>query len=122
MHSVDLRLDVLHRVVDREAGRHRAPGRVDVEEDVLLRVLGLEEEELRDDQVRQVVADGRAQDDDAVAEQPRVDVVGALTAAGLLNDDRDEIGVHASDRPSGTVVNSTGFTLHRQLLQPHHSA
>src|SRR5205809_2435362 len=44
----DVGLDELHGVVDREAGRDRAARRVDVEEDVLVRVLGLEEQELGD--------------------------------------------------------------------------
>lgn len=43
------RPDVLHRVVDREPGRHAAARRVDVQRDRLLRVVGFEEEELRDD-------------------------------------------------------------------------
>ena len=46
----DRRADVLHRVVDREARRHHAARRVDVERDVLLRVLRLEEQELGADQ------------------------------------------------------------------------
>ena len=41
----------LHGVVDGEQGGHVAAGRVDVEADVLARVLGLEVQELGDDQV-----------------------------------------------------------------------
>ena len=41
----------LHRVVDREAGGDGAAGAVDVNVDVLLRVLHLEEEELGDDEL-----------------------------------------------------------------------
>ena len=52
-----VRLDELHRVVDREAGVDAAARRVDVEADVLVRVLGLEVEELGDDQVRDVLGD-----------------------------------------------------------------
>ena len=48
----DVRLDELHRVVDREPGVDRAARRVDVERDVLVRVLRLEVEQLGDDQVR----------------------------------------------------------------------
>ena len=50
--------DELHRVVDREPGRGRAARAVDVEVDVLLGILGLEEQQLRDDQVRHHVVDG----------------------------------------------------------------
>ena len=42
----------LHRVVDRQAGADDAAGRVDVHVDVLVRVLALQVQELRDDQVR----------------------------------------------------------------------
>ena len=48
----DVGLHVLHRVVDRHPRVGRAAGRVDVEPDVLVGILGLEEEELRGDQVR----------------------------------------------------------------------
>jgi hypothetical protein len=60
----------LHGVVDREARRHGATRGVDVEEDVLLRVLGLEEQELGHDQVRNVVPDGGTEQHDAVAQEP----------------------------------------------------
>ena len=80
------------------------PGRVDVEVDVLLRVLGLEEQQLGDDQVGDVVVDRRAEEDDAVLEQARVDVVGALAAAGLLDDDRDR-----GWRSCGAVTEPSGF-------------
>jgi hypothetical protein len=46
----DRAADELHRVVDRHARRHHATGRVDVEGDFLLGVLGFEEEQLRHDQ------------------------------------------------------------------------
>ena len=42
-------LDELHRVVDRQAGVHRAAGRVDVERDVLVGVLALQVQELGHD-------------------------------------------------------------------------
>lgn len=43
------RLDVLHCIVDGEACGYAAAGRIDVEIDRFLRVLGFEEEELGDD-------------------------------------------------------------------------
>ncbi len=70
-----------------------AARRVDVQADVLLRVLGLEEEQLRDDEVRDVVLDRVAQEDDPFLEQARVDVVGALASAGGLDDHRHEHGL-----------------------------
>ena len=83
-------LDVLHRVVDGQTARDRAARRVDVEADVLLGIGALEVQELRDDQVGDVVVDLRAEEHDAVVEQTRVDVEAALASAGLLDDDRDE--------------------------------
>ena len=43
-------------------------------------ILRLEEEELRRDQVRDVVVDLLAEEDDALAQEPRVDVERALVA------------------------------------------
>ena len=96
----DVGLDELHRVVDRQARADRAAGRVDVEVDVLVGVLALEEEHLRDDQVGGLVGDRADQEDHALAQQARVDVVRALAAAGLLDDDRH----HAQAFMSALVV------------------
>ena len=68
---------------------------VDVNVNGLLAALGLEEEELRDDDAGQHVVDGSHQADDSLLQQPRVDVVGSLAAAGLLDHDRDEAAVGA---------------------------
>ena len=83
----------LHRVVDREAGRHGAAGRVDVDVDVLLRVLHLEEKHLRDHDVRDLVVDRRADEDDAILEETRIDIVTALAAPGLLDNDGNQHGM-----------------------------
>ena len=82
--------DELHRVVDRHAGVDRSAGGVDVEVDVLVGIVGLEVDELGDDQVRDLLVDLAAEEHDAVVEQPRVDVERALAASGLLDDHRDE--------------------------------
>ncbi len=87
------RLDELHGVVDRHARRHHAAGRVDVHGDFLLGVLGLQEEKLGDDQRRHVVLDRTGDEDQALLEQPRVDVVGALAPVGLLDHHGDELHV-----------------------------
>ena len=65
-------------------------GTVDVHVDGFLAGLGLEKEELRDHQRRDVVVHGAHEADDAVLEQARVDVVAALAPAGLLDDDGHE--------------------------------
>jgi hypothetical protein len=58
--------------------------------DVLVGVLALEEQQLRDDQVRHRVVDRPDEEDHALLEQARVDVVGALAAPRLLDHHRDE--------------------------------
>ncbi len=78
-------LDELHGVVDGQARGDGAAGRVDVELNILLRVLAGEEEHLRHDEVGDHVVDGRAQKDDIVAQQTGVDVVGALAPTRLLD-------------------------------------
>ncbi len=46
-------------------------------------------EQLGDDQVRDLVGDRRAEEDDPLVEQTGVDVEGALSARGLLDDHWD---------------------------------
>ena len=60
---------MLHRVVDRHARVGGAAGRVDVQRDVALGIVRLEQEELGDDQVRDLVVDLAPEEDDPVAEQ-----------------------------------------------------
>ncbi len=89
--GADVRLDELHGVVDREARAHDAAGRIDVERDVLVGVLGLQEQHLRDHDVGHVVVDRADDEDHALLEQARIDVISALAARGLLDDDRNQI-------------------------------
>ncbi len=51
-------------------------------------------QELRHDEVADGVVDRRAEEDDPLLEQARVDVERALAAAGLLDDDGDEVVLH----------------------------
>src|SRR6202050_2796733 len=78
-------LDELHRVVDRESRVNRSARRVDVQRDVLLGVLGLEVQQLGDDQVGDLVVHGRAQEDDPLVEQAAVDVERPLASRRLLD-------------------------------------
>ena len=96
---------MLHDVVDRHARVREAAGRVDVELDLLVRVPRLEVQDLGDDQVGDVVVDLLAEEDDALPQQQREDVVGPITAGGLVEDGGDErlAKVHGS-RLSGCVV------------------
>jgi len=89
--GADLRPDILHGVVDRHAGRHHPARRVDVDIDVLLRILALEVEQLGGDQGRHMVLDPAGDEHDPLPEQPRIDVEAALAAVRLLDDDRHEL-------------------------------
>ena len=80
----------LHRIIDCQPGRDRAAWRVDIKIKVLLSVLHLQEEHLRDDQIRDVIVDRCADENNPVLEQPRIDIVGALSPAGLLDHHRDQ--------------------------------
>src|SRR5712692_1688425 len=75
----------LHGVVDGHTRGDRPTRRIDVQRDVLLRVFGLQEQQLRRHQVGHVVVYARADKDDVVLQQARIDVVGALAAVGLLD-------------------------------------
>ena len=86
----DRRPDILHGVVDRETRGDRPAGRIHVEVDVLLRVLGLQKEHLRDHQVGDLVGDLGAQKHDTVLQEPREDVVGTLASTRLLHHHRNE--------------------------------
>ena len=83
-------MDIAHRVVDRQSGRERAAGAVDVDADLLVRVLAVEEEQLGDDEIGDIVIDLGTDEDDPVAEQPRIDVVCPLAAGGGLDDAGNE--------------------------------
>ena len=74
-HGGDVVGDPVHGVVDRHAGVDRSTGRVDVQVDVLVRVLGVQQQHLRADRVGVLVADLGAQEDDPVLQQRLVDVV-----------------------------------------------
>ena len=61
------------------------PGRVDVHGDLFLRVLRFQKQELRRDQRGYLVFDRAGDEDDALLQQARIDVIGALAAVGLFD-------------------------------------
>src|SRR5260370_35779329 len=69
---------------NRSPRRDRTAGGVDVHIDFALGILGFEEQELRGNEIGYLVVD-LTEEDDAVLQQPRVDVIGALAAPGLLH-------------------------------------
>src|SRR5207247_3243047 len=72
--------------------------------DLFLGIVGLEKEQLRDHQGGDAVFHRAGDEDDALLEQPRIDVVGALATIGLLDHHRDEIIHVGIDRISHCSV------------------
>jgi hypothetical protein len=82
-------------------------------------------DELRHDEVRDLVVDRAADEDDPLVQQARVNVEGALAPRGLLDHHRDQRAVGASDlhvRVSSRVScnrlvadNSNRLVAHRRL-------
>ena len=81
-------LDEAHRIVDRQAGGHAAAGAVEIHVDIFIGIFFFQEQELGDDQAREMVVDRAAHEDDAILEQARINVVGAFAARRLLYDHR----------------------------------
>src|SRR5206468_9942061 len=109
---------------DREAGVGVAARRVDVEADVAVGVLGLEEEQLRDDEVRRRFAHLRAEEDDPLPQEPREDVERALVAAVRLDDHRDEVVECATHwlriymQPNGCTSRRCRMEIEREVTFP----
>src|SRR4029078_995388 len=86
---------------DREQTRDLAAGRVDVHDDVFFRILGLEDEQLRDQEVRDAVVDGRAEEDDAIVRETRIRIPFHAAPRGVLDESRHRdvlvTDTHASD-------------------------
>src|SRR5947207_1628510 len=83
----------LHRVVNGKPCRYRSARRVNVDIDVLLCVLHLQKEQLRDDQIGDVIVHWSSNENNAVLQEPRVNVVAALAPAGLLHNHRNQHGL-----------------------------
>src|SRR5690606_35032057 len=90
-HGLNVRLDVLHGVVDRGERGLRAAGTVDVQRDVAVGVLRLEHEELGHDVVGGGVVDLHSQEDDAVFEELRVRVADLGAVRGALLELRQDV-------------------------------
>ena len=78
-------LDILHGVIDGHARGHRAAGAVDVELDLLVRILALQIQQLGHHQGGGGVVDLLRQENDAVVEQTGKNVIGPLATGGLLH-------------------------------------
>ena len=78
-------LDELHGVVNGEARGDRAARGIDVNLNVFFRVFRLKKKHLRDSQVGDVVVNRRADKNDVLFQEPRINVVGAFAPAGLFD-------------------------------------
>jgi hypothetical protein len=105
--GADVAGEELHRVINRETCGDAAAGAVDVNVDVFLRVLHLEEQKLGDDDIGDVIVDGGAEENDAVLQQARVDVISALHTAFRFDDGRHDVVV-LRDNGFGVVVEHGG--------------
>ena len=99
----------LHRVVDRHPGVDRPARGVDVKVDVLVGIVGLQVDELGDDQVGRFLIDLPPEEHDTVVEQVGIDVERTLAAGGLLYDHRNEW--HEASYRSGKAQ-SLGWVIH----------
>eukprot|EP00968_Pinguiococcus_pyrenoidosus_P001004 scaffold48_cov311-Pinguiococcus_pyrenoidosus.AAC.199 len=111
--GADLGTDVLHRVVDGQASRDQASGRVDIHEDVLLGRLSFQEEQLRRHDGRHVVGDGAVNYYDALLQKPTVDIKDPLPAGRALQDHghehlRHRAAAEASRRKKAPVLVEKG--------------
>ena len=86
----NIRLDILHRIVDRESSSDMSTRRVHIECDRRLRVFFLEEEKLSDDRIRDGSVDRISEEDDTILEESGVDIIRALLSADFIDDGRDE--------------------------------
>lgn len=81
---IDWRPYVLHCIINSKTCGNGATGGIEVHVDGFGGVLGLEEEELGDDDVGSVVGDGTVDANDSFFQEAREDVVGAFASGRVL--------------------------------------
>lgn len=84
----NIRMDILHRIIDRKAGGHDAAGAVDVKMDIFRRVFGFQKEKLRNDDIGHMVFNLAVKEYDAVLQKTGINIIGALSASGLFDNNR----------------------------------
>ena len=105
-------------VVDGQARRDGTARRVDVEVDVLVGVFRLEEEQLGYDQVGRDVIHRSDEEDDALLEQARIDVVGAFAAPALF----DHHGNQAQGLGIPLILLPVAVAVDHAWIERHHAA
>jgi hypothetical protein len=83
---------------------------VDVEVDLLTGAVGLEVQQLRDQRVGDAGVDARAEVDDALGQQVRVDVHDPLTPWVLRDDVGDRVAAHGHLTPIAMTGRAVGMT------------
>ena len=78
-------LDVLHGIIDRHARGDAAAGAVDIKLNILVRILGLQVQKLRHHQAGSGIIDFFRQENNAVIQQARKNIIAAFSPTGLLN-------------------------------------
>ena len=78
-------LDVLHSVINRHPCGDTAAGAVDIKLNILVRILGLQVQKLRNNQAGGGIIDFFRQENNAVIQQAGKNVLAAFSPAGLLN-------------------------------------
>src|SRR6185437_9140415 len=89
--------DVAHGVVDGEHGHHVTALAVDVQVDLLVGAGALQVQQLGGERVGDARVDGRAQVEDPLGQQVRVDVHDPVAARVLGDDVGDGVGAHCAD-------------------------
>ena len=82
-------LNVLHGVIDGQSRIDYPTWAVYIQVDIFIRILGFQEQKLGNDQVGHMVIDGASQEDDAILEEPGVNVKGPLPTIRLFNNHWD---------------------------------
>ena len=84
-----VRLDETHGVVNRHACGNRTARRIDIQVDVLVRILRFQEQQLRHNQIRGHVVHRPDHKHHPLFQQTRVDIVGTFAATALFHDHGD---------------------------------
>ena len=85
-----VRLDELHRVVNAQTGVNRSARAIDVERNILVGIFTFKEQQLGNHEICRFVVDFARQEHDAVAQQTRINIEAAFTAAALFDHHRDQ--------------------------------
>ena len=86
----DIALDIPHGIVDGHARTDGAAGAVDIQADILIRVLPFQIQQLCHNKAGRGIVDILAQHDDAVIQQTGEDIVGTLAVCRLFHNIRNK--------------------------------